>query len=58
MATFNLTTTSKRTGRVITNEVTWFELDKKMQIIDYVSIQGGRGMIWLEDYNDVKIEMN
>lgn len=57
MTTFKIITTDKRTGRVIEKTVTWFNLDKEMQIIDYISIQGGRGMIWLDDMSDIKIEM-
>lgn len=57
MATFKITTTDKRTGQVIEKTVTWFNLDKEMQIIDYTSIQGGRGMVWLDDMSDIKIEM-
>lgn len=57
MTTFKITTTDKRTGRVIEKTATWFNLDQEMQIIDYISIQGGRGMIWLDDMSDIKIEM-
>lgn len=57
MTTFKITTTSKRTSQVIETTVTWFNLDKEMQIIDYISIQGGRGGIWLDDMSDIKIEM-
>lgn len=57
MTTFKITTTDKRTDRVIEKTVTWFNLDQEMKIIDYISIQGGRGMIWLDDMSDIKIEM-
>lgn len=57
MTTFKITTTNKRTGRVIETTATWFSLDKETQKIDYTSIQGGRGMIWLDDMDEIKIEM-
>lgn len=57
MTTFKITTTDKRTDRVIEKTVTWFNLDQELQIIDYISIQGGRGMIWLDDMSVIKIEM-
>lgn len=58
MTTFKITTTDKRTKKVIEKIVTWFSKDQTMNIIDYVSIQGGRGMIWIDDMEDVKIELN
>lgn len=57
MTTFKITTTNKRTGRVIETTVTWFNLDQETQTLDYTSIQGGQGMIWLDDMSDIKIEM-